>query len=114
MDAFLSFLPVLAFCLAMVGLGFLAVRWERKQARTWTAVAEGEFGRVEHREYTYSRRTGAMVHTTTRYRATMTIVHFADGRSFAMDGRHDPDIPPGTRVRVYRNGLGGHRLERLA
>lgn len=114
MDAFLSFLPVLAFCLVMAGLGILAVYWERKQSRTWTAVAEGEFGRAEHRQYTYSHRSGAMVHTTTRYRAWMTVVHFTDGRSFSLDGRHEPGFLPGTRVRVYRNGLGSHRLERLA
>lgn len=114
MDAFLSFLPVLAFCLVMVCLGWLALRWERKQAQTWTAVADGEFSRVEHRQYTYSHRSGAMVHTTTRYRAWLTVVHFTDGKSFSMHGRHEPDFPPGTRVRVYRNGLGSHRLERLA
>ncbi len=84
MDAFLSFLPVLAFCLIMCGLGLLAVRWERKQARTWAPVAEGEFGRVEHRQYTYSHRSGAMVHTTTQYRAWLTVVHFTDGKAFTL------------------------------
>ncbi len=114
MDAFLSFLPVLAFCLFIAAAGLLALRWERKQAATWTTVAEGEFALAEHREYTYSRRTGAMVHATTRYRATMTIVRLADGRAFNLDGRRTFDFPPGTKVRVHRNGLGDHRLERLA
>lgn len=114
MHEFMQLLPVLAFVALLTGAGLLAVAWERKQARTWTVVAEGAFAGVEHRKYRYSTRSGAMVHTTTYHVGIMTIVHLDDGRFFSIIGRHEPDIAPGAPVRIHRNGLGGHRLESLA
>ncbi|HTK05415.1 MAG TPA: hypothetical protein VL500_07555 [Candidatus Eisenbacteria bacterium] len=114
MHEFLQFLPVLAFVMLIAAAGLLAVAWERKQARTWTVVAEGAYAGFEHRKYRYSTRSGAMVHTTTYHVGILTIVRLDDGRSFSINGRHEPDIAPGTAVRIHRNGLGAHRLERLA
>ncbi len=109
----IRFLPLAGILLLFsAGIWFL-VRWERKQATTWTAVAEGALARVEHGFRTESRRSGAMVHTTSYYRVPTTTIVFDDGQAFVLRGR--PDLPaPGARIRVWRNGLGGYRLERLA
>ena len=93
---------------------WLLLRWERKQANTWTTVADGEFDRAEYGYYTYSSRSGAMVHTTSYHRMDVTTVYFQDGRSYAMNGRKDMPHPRGTKIRISRNRLGGHRLESLA
>lgn len=114
MREFLQVLPFIGI-FGLFGLAmWLLVRWERKQANTWTVVADGEFDRAEYGYYTYARRSGAMVHTTSYHRMDVTTVYFTDGRSFVMNGRRDMPFPRGTKIRIDKNGLGGRRFERLS
>jgi hypothetical protein len=106
-------LPFVLSLAAFVGAMWLLVLWERKQARTWTCVAEGEFDRIERGFRTESVRHGSMVHTTSYYRVPTTAVVLADGRSFVLRGRRDLPFGRGAKLRVLRNGLGSHRIERL-
>jgi hypothetical protein len=110
MDGILAIVGVLA--LGVAGL-YALIAWEKKAANTWEVVAEGELDRCEQRRHHYARRSGAMVHTTHHYTATITVVHFTDGNHVACWGHADPGWPKGTRVRVLKNGLGRHRLENL-
>ena len=105
-----SLLILAAFGLGLVLFCWLLIRHDRKLAKCWSLVAEGEVERVEHGYYYYTRRTGAMVHTTTRYRADQTTIHFTDGRSVTVEGRRGP-FERGTRLSIRRNGLGDHEID---
>ena len=85
---------------------------EKKQANTWKVLAEGEFHRAEYGYYEYSRRHGAMIHTTSYHRMDVTAVYLYDGRSYVADGRLDMPFPSGTEIRISRNGLGDTKVER--
>lgn len=107
-------LPLLVMALFVWGLALVVlyfIRLERKLAAIWEVVAEGEFDRVEYGYHEYTRRTGAMVHTTHHYREWLTTVHFCDGRSIVAHGRHSLPYPKGTCLRVWRNKIDDYKIE---
>ncbi len=106
-------LVLAAYALLPLVTGMFLIWNGKKLANDWRIVAEGVFERVEYGEYAYSRRSGAMVHTTSHYRAIMTTVFLVDGRSFVTKGRQELTLERGTRVRVRRNGFGQHSFEKI-
>ena len=102
---------ILLLVVGVAGFSALIV-WERKAARTWKVAAEGLLEGVEHRQHSYSRRSGTMVHSTTHYVIRITIIRFQDREELAVNGHFHPEWPKGTRIRVLVNGLDSYRLEK--
>lgn len=95
----------------LIPLG-LAYFWSWKASRneTWSVVAEGALKRVEYRERTYSRRTGAMVHRTEYYTVRYNTLYFEGGT--VLYGIRGKLKEPGTAlVRLMQSSHGQYRLE---
>ena len=107
-----SLLILALFILGMFLVGMYFARLERKRSQNWEVVAEGEFDHAELGYDEYSKRSGAMVHTTTHYRVRRNTIHFSDGSSCVAFGRHDLSCPKGTLLRVWRNGVDQYRIEK--
>lgn len=115
MHDIVPFAALLAIIAGAAALVVLFARWERRQAKAWTVVAEGAYDRVEHRRYHRTYWSGmAQLPMITHGIAELTVVHLQDGRSFAVDGHVEPDVPRGAAVRLRRNGLGHLVLDRPA
>ena len=108
----LMFSPILV--IAIVGL--IIVEFERKRSsklsRQWDFLAEGKYDHAEYGMEYYTRKSGAMVHTTRTHSAKMTVVFLEDGRCFTTKGFYDMEYPKGTIVRVSRNGLNHLKIEK--
>jgi len=113
MNDLIALIPVFALLLLIFAFAFFAVRHDRKLAKIWETVAEGEFARAEYSHYYYSRRSGAMVHTTSHYRVDLTTIHFTGGLAIVARGHHELPYPVGTPIRIRRNKLGDFQIEKI-
>ena len=84
---------------------------DEKLSKQWKCLTEGIFDHVVYGYYNYTRRSGAMVHTTHRYKMDVTTLYFSDGRTVVLRDRIDIDFYKGTKVKVLENGLGGRKVE---
>jgi hypothetical protein len=107
-----TLLLVTGFCL-LFGWIMVMDRDRRRAEADWRVVAEGEFDRVEYGYWVKAERHGSMVHTTSYRRMDVTAFYFMDGRSYVLGGRRDMPHPRGTRVRLWKNGVGDQRIEKL-
>lgn len=87
------------------------IRSFRRAARTWTLVAEGAFAGAERKSAICGGYVTPSLWAVRPYRIDTTLVRFEDGTSHCLDGLYHRDFPPGTRVRIMRNGLGEMRIE---
>ena len=84
---------------------WLAMFVMHKKGKRWKLLTEGVYERVEYGEYPYTRRHGAMVHTTSHHIMQVTVVHFSDSRTCVLNGRRDMTFPKGTTIKILENGL---------
>ena len=87
------------------------VRSFRRAARQWSVVAEGAFAGAERKSAICGGYATPSLWAVRPYRIDTTLVRFEDGTSHSLDGLYHRDFPPGTRVRILRNGLGEMRIE---
>lgn len=82
-------------------------------SKQWTVVMTGVYDSADYGYFEREERSGAMVHTTHYRKIEVTVIRFEDGRTHVMSGRYSMPFPKGSTVRVHRNGLNRHRLEKL-
>lgn len=87
------------------------VRSFRRAARHWTLVVEGTFAGAERKSVICGGYVTPSLWAARAFRIDTTLVRFEDGTSHCLDGLYHRDYPPGTRVRIMRNGLGEMRIE---
>lgn len=103
----------LAFVAAFfLGLWIFFDVWVTKQRKNWKEVARGVYKCAEYGFETHTSRSGAMVHTTHRYKHPATVIFFNDERTYICDGeRIDMPFSEGIEIRVFQNGMGSYRIE---
>lgn len=114
-----GFIFVLVFCIALGVVAYVAAVKESKQRarlrNDWKFLASGHFDSVIHGTHNYfrNRRSGSMVHTSSREKIEMdiTVIRFSDGRTLVAESLLGMPFPKGSDVSVYRNGLGGYKVE---
>lgn len=94
---------------------FLVVLYiERKEkiaAKKWGVVREGVYNFVSYGADVYTKRSGAMAHTTTETRHPFTAIYFKDGSTYVCNGqRIGVDAPSGAEIEIWRNDLGKHKI----
>lgn len=89
----------------------LYVFWMNKQRKKWDLETEGEYDHAVYGEKEVKKRSGAMVHTTRSYIIERTVVFFADGRTYVLVGWVEIACPKGTKLKIYKNPLGGRRID---
>ncbi len=107
----MELLQSLAFLATVVGLQYLLLVWyEYRQKNTWELVAEGVYERIE------TRRAPVSVKSFTNYilmMMTVSTVFFQDGKTCkAIDVTEILPVP-GTRIRIYKNGMAEFRVEKI-
>lgn len=107
MDLFLS----LAYLAAMVGGQYALLIWyERRQKNGWRLVADGVYEQVK------IARAPITIKGFANFRLMMmsiATVFFQDGKTCPTVGIIE-DLPePGTRIRIFKNGLAEFRVERV-
>jgi hypothetical protein len=104
--------PLVAVLIVSFGLILAAfIRSIRRAARQWSVVAEGAFAGADRKSTVSGGYLTPSLWAMRPYRLDTTRVRFQDGTSHFLDGLRHPDFPPGTRVRILRNGLGEMRIE---
>lgn len=100
----------------IVGIIFLIGLWSAKQVQrsrnTWSFYTQGIFDREETVVKYYSRRTGAMVHTTHRYSVKLSTIYLTDGTVLSnLTNCQGLPVEQGAQVKIYKNGLGNFKIE---
>lgn len=103
MASIVPFLPFIILFLAIGAVGLYVAKKEREAAEKWEFIAEGTYDRAEYGMSFYTKRSGAMVHTTSTHEAKMTAVFFEDGRCVIGRGHYDMLYPKGTQIRIWKN-----------
>ena len=101
----------LCFLVVVVGVQYLLLCWyEHYQKNTWKLVAEGVYEKVE------TIRAPVSIKSFTNYlmiMMTVSTVFFQDGKTCkAVDVTEDLPVP-GTRIRIYKNGMAKFRVEKV-
>lgn len=107
MDLFLS----LAFLAAVVGGQYLLlVRYEHQQKNGWKLVADGVYEKVQTVNAPISIKgfTNFML-----MMVNIATIFFQDGKTCATMGITGELPEPGTRIRIFKNGLAEFRVERV-
>lgn len=111
-DAFLPFIPLLAGMAALISVGAL-LRWRKKSAgQRWELFAEGVFESAKYKDHVYTRRSGAMVHHTSRYTVRVWQITFDRAVLYGLRFEDEPKFPKrGSHIKVMKNGMGRCKVE---
>ncbi len=99
-----------AFILVVGGAIVWLTLWEKQARVTWKLVAEGELDRLECKAAWHRNRRGTTGHLPQYQRVHITIVYFADGSMKYISGLFKTDLPKGTKIFIYKNGLAEYRI----
>ena len=112
MSQLLQTLAVLGgFFLIVGGAIVWLTLWEKRAQVTWKLVAEGELDRLECKGAWNRNRRGTTGYLPQYQRVHITVVYFADGSMKYIGGLFKTDLPKGTRIYVYKNGLAQYRIQ---
>ena len=114
-ESFYGILSIIAVFFSIVTLAIsIWVSQGKKLAKQWKEVARGIYERAEYGFEVHTSRSGAMVHTTHRYKRSATIIIFNDERTYVCEGeRLDMPFSKGREVKILQNGLGRHKVEAM-
>ena len=114
MTEFLPFIAIICVALGLVVFAVISgqVRYQRG-LKEQKVIDEGVYDFVTYGEHAYTKRSGAMVHTTTHHVAYTTAIYFIDGRTRIIRGLHSVEFPTGTKIKIMRNGNGDCWIEKV-
>lgn len=107
----MDILVSLAFLVAVVGGQYLLLCWyQHREKNTWKMVAEGVYEKVQTRSAPISIKgfTNFIL-----MMMSVDTVFFQDGTTCRAMGVTQNLPDPGTRIKIYKNGMAEFRVERV-